>query len=57
VPVLVGDFPDQVLQALGVVGRLGIAQGSAVGTQAAAQGLELVGQVVRCLGFAHSKLA
>ena len=57
VPVLVGRFPGQVLQALGVVGRLGIAQRTAVRAQAAAQGLQLIGQVVGGPGFAHGQLA
>ena len=46
----------EVLQGLGVVGCLGVAQRTAVGAQSAAQGLEVVTQVVRGLCLAHGQL-
>jgi hypothetical protein len=39
-----------------VSSSLGVAQGAPVGAQAAAQGLEFVGQVVGSLGLAHGQL-
>ena len=56
VPVFVGHFPHQVLQSMGVVLGLHVAQRPAMGAQAAAQGLEVVTQVVRRLRLAHGQL-
>ena len=56
VPVLVGHFPDQVLKGLAIVIGLLVAQGTTVGAQAAAQGLERLGQVVRGLGLSNGQL-
>ena len=56
VPVLVGHFPDQLLHGLGVIQGFGIAQRTAMGAQAAAQGFVFGRQVVRRFALAHGQL-